>query len=195
MKNQLQKQESRAVAPGSLTDVAQKTGQSLAEVFLECEAVVVVDTSGSMAAMDNRTVSRYTAACQELKRLQAETPGKLAVVSFSDHAQFDPSGVPTDLGSSTGMHKALSFIKIADGTGIRIVLISDGEPDNPAETLRIARTFTSRIDTIFIGREGDDGARFLRELSEATGGIAATQHTHELNKLGATVRLMLGGAK
>jgi len=50
----------------------------------------------------------------------------------------------------------------------------------------------SKIDTIFVGREGDPGARFLRELSEATGGTATTQQANELNKLGATVRLMLG---
>lgn len=36
------------------------------------------------------------------------------------------------------------------------------------------------------------GARFLRELANATGGMATTQATARLNELGATVRLMIG---
>ena len=89
------------------------------------------------------------------------------------------------------MDDALRFIKIADGAGIKLILISDGEPDSPSETLRVARTFTTKIDTVFIGQPGSPGAEFLRSLSAATGGIATTQKTSELHKLGSTVKLML----
>lgn len=204
--NQIQKQSTNAIAPGSLSDIARKSGLTLAEAFMSCDAVVIVDTSGSMAIKDavdgdvdrkdhpsgQTNTSRYNAACWELTKLQADLPGKVAVIAFSDHAEFCPSGVPRNIGAGTAMHKALDFIKVADGTGIKLILISDGQPDDPQRTLDIARTFTSKIDTIFIGRGGDSGAEFLRRLAEATGGVSTTQATAQLNQLGSTVRLLLG---
>lgn len=188
----IQKRNQSNITRGSLADVARAQGQTLAEAFLSCDAVVVVDTSGSMTQCDSENVcSRYTLACRELERLQAAMPGKIAVVSFSGSVEFCPRGTPRNIGSTTDMEGALRFIKIADGAGLRLVLISDGEPDSPSETLRVARTFSTKIDTIFIGPENSHGAQFLRDLSAATGGIATTQKTSELHKLGSTVKLML----
>jgi Mg-chelatase subunit ChlD len=196
--SQIQKHNPNAIAAGSLQDIARKSGVSLAEAFINCEAVVMVDTSGSMNTKDVRPGtrdSRYKVACDELAKLQAETPGKIAVVAFSNEAEFCPTGFPRYIGGSTAMHRALEFIKVADGCGIRLILISDGEPNcgTEAQTLALARTFTSKIDTIYIGPEGENGARFLQELANTTGGIATTQVTNKLNELGATVRLMLEG--
>lgn len=190
----IQKRNQSNITKGSLADIARTQGTTLAESFLSCDAVVIVDTSASMNVCDvgeDRTRSRYLAACDELRKLQEAMPGKVAVVSFSGSTEFCPGGVPRYIGSTTDMTGALQFVKIADGTGIKLILISDGEPDSPSETLKVARTFTTKIDTIFIGPEGSEGARFLRELSEATGGIATTQKTNELHKLGGTVKLML----
>lgn len=193
----LQRKDGSSIAKGSLADVARAQGQTLAEVFLSCDAVVIVDTSASMNVCDvgeDRTRSRYLAACDELRKLQEAMPGKVAVVSFSGSTEFCPGGIPRYIGSTTDMTGALQFVKIADGAGIKLILISDGEPDSPSETLKAARTFSTKIDTIFIGPENSHGAQFLRDLSAATGGIATTQKTSELHKLGSTVRLMIGGS-
>lgn len=203
----LDKRNNGQIAKGSLSDIARASGLSLAEAFISCDAVVLVDTSRSMNTEDalddsvdradhpsgQMLTSRYKAACWQLAKLQAELPGKVAVVAFSSIVEFCPSGYPRYIGAGTAMHKALEFIKVADGCGIKLVLISDGQPDAPDETLRIARTFISHIDTVYVGREGDSGAAFLRELAAATGGHARTQATNQLNELSQTVRLMLEG--
>jgi hypothetical protein len=46
----------------------------------------------------------------------------------------------------------------------KIVLVSDGEPDDNAdETLKLAKTFQTAIDVIYIGREGGSGYQFLQD--------------------------------
>lgn len=191
--NHIQKRNYNAVAKGSLQDVARQSGLTLAEAFMSCDAVVIVDGSGSMMMIDVRPgepLTRHQAATAELARLQAELPGKVAVIAFSSSAEFCPSGFPRYIGGGTDMAAALEFVKVADGCGIKIILISDGEPDNADATLRLARGFTSKIDTVFIGREGAPGAEFLRRLAAATGGIATRTGTTELTQLGSTVRLL-----
>lgn len=162
---------------GSLGDLAQRGGISIAESFLSADAIVVVDISGSMESEDGRGgQSRYAVACQELATLQERNPGKVAVVAFSDRAQFVPGGRPPSvgtLGAGTDMAEALRFVKVADGL-VGIVLVSDGEPNDESGTLTVARGFKSRISTIFVGPEGGYGQEFLRRLAKASGGQSVT---------------------
>jgi hypothetical protein len=166
-----------SIIPGSLSDVMQKENKTLAESFLSCDAILVVDTSGSMAASDAPGgLSRHNAAQKELERLQRTLPGKLAVVAFSSSVQFCPSGIPVRFDGGTDMAKALQFVKPADGCGVKFFLISDGEPNNKRDTLAVAKTFQTRINCIFIGPEDGGcwgGRKFLQELADATGGSFA----------------------
>lgn len=166
-----------AIVPGSLSAVAQRDGMTLAETFLNCDVLLLVDQSGSMSVCDapggtGSPRSRYDAADAELTRLQAQYPGKVALVAFSSWPVFCPGGKAERLGGGTDMAAALQFVKVADDAGIKIVLISDGEPNEEAKTLQIAKTFKSRIDTIYIGSEEDHsgGRAFLQKLAQATGG-------------------------
>lgn len=160
-----------ALVPGSLGAVAERDGKSLAETFLSADAIVVVDTSGSMEEMDARGgKSRYDVACEELRRLQRDLPGKIAVIAFSSWVQFEPSGVPTFLSGGTNLAEALRFVKPADGC-VKFVVISDGYPDNETEAVQVARTFESKIDTVYVGPEDErSGADFLKRLAASTGG-------------------------
>jgi hypothetical protein len=184
---------STALVPGSLGAVAEREGKSLAETFLSADAVVVVDTSGSMEECDARGgKSRYDVACEELRRLQRDLPGKIAVIAFSSWVQFEPSGVPTLLCGGTDMAEALRFVHPADGC-VKFILISDGAPDSEAATLAVAKTFTSKVDTIYIGPEDDrSGADFLRRLAAATGGKSVT--AEKASELAARVETLLLGA-
>jgi Mg-chelatase subunit ChlD len=147
---------------------------TLAESFLNVDAVLIVDMSGSMSAEDAPGgLSRWQAAENELLRLQEQMPGKLAVIAFSSEVQFCPSGIPIRFGGGTDMAKALRFVKPADGLEIRFILISDGQPDSKSETLKVARGFKSRIDTVYIGPEGGSGHKFLTKLANQSVGIAA----------------------
>lgn len=174
---------------GSIGAIAKQQGQPIAATFISAEIIAIVDVSGSMATHDTRdSQSRYDVACQELAALQAKHPGKTAVVAFSDRSQFCPGGVPICEGGGTDLAGALRFVRVADGT-VRFVVISDGLPDDAEEALKVARQFTSRIDTVYVGPEGGSGAGFLLRLANAAGGEHVTT---EVSKLcGQVERLLL----
>ena len=171
-----------ALVPGSLRAIARAQQSSLAQSFMHAELIVLVDTSGSMGIRDSMDgdalVTRYTAACTQLTRLQATHPGKIAVIAFSSHAVFCPGGIPENLGGGTDMAQALRYVQPADGCGMTFVLISDGQPDDEAATLAVAATFTTPIQTIFIGQ--GSGADFLRRLAQRTGGTALVKSIPQL---------------
>lgn len=183
---------SQEITYGSLGYMEQQ-GQSIAESFLSVDAILMLDISASMQGTDTPNgQSRYTVACDEMRRLQRQIPGKLALVEWATGHAFCPGGVPSPPdGWSTNMAGVLDFVKAADDTGIKLILISDGEPDSEQETLAVARTFKSKIDTIYIGPEGGRGADFLRRLADATGGRAETKSAREIVSLSNSITRLL----
>lgn len=175
--------------PGSLAHQAANTGQSLAETFIGADVIVLVDTSGSMTANDYGEKSRYERACDELAKVQASLPGKIAVLSFGDFTTFCPSGVPGQPCGMTDLTGALKFAKVADAEGMQFILISDGEPNDERSALQIAGSYRNKIDTIFIGREGDAGQRFLSGLAKVSGGQAVKDFAAK--QLEATIKGLL----
>lgn len=165
-----------AIVVGSLSAVAKAGGHSLAESFISCDAIILVDVSGSMAADDAREgKSRYDVALEELAALQATMPGKLAIIGFSDKAEFCPGGVPVFAGAGTDLANALRFAQVADVGGMRFVVISDGAPNDGEAALRVAATYKGRIDTIYVGPELDvSGRDFLAKLAAAHKGQTVT---------------------
>jgi hypothetical protein len=161
-----------AITKGSLSALANGANVGLAEAFMSADTIIIVDTSGSMDSRDGDGFTRYERACSELRQLQANLSGRIAVISFSSGVQFDPGGVPTFHGGGTNMAEALRYVHIADGLVDRFILISDGEPDSAQDALVEAKKFTTRIDTIYIGAEGGHGAAFLKKLAAASGGTA-----------------------
>lgn len=156
---------------GSLSHVARKKNQSLAESFLNAEIVILLDDSVSMGSQDAPNgLTRREMAKKELVRLQKQNPGKIALICFADFPLFSPTGDVIPCGGTTAMAEALKFVKVADDCDLKIVLISDGAPNSEEKTLRVAATFKSRIDCIYIGRENGYGLAFLNKLMEVTGG-------------------------
>ena len=193
--NQITKSNQNLVA-GSLYDIAKKNNQSIAETFINCDVVILVDTSGSMSDSDSRDgQSRYDVACAELRALQGSLPGKIAVLSFSSDVEFCPSGVAVFQGGGTDMAKALQFAKVADGIpGMRFILISDGEPDYPTDTLRIAASYKNKIDTIYVGPENRPiGRDFLEKLAQTSGGQTITADRAKELKSGIETLLLNAG--
>ena len=181
-----------AIVAGSLGAVARQNGTSIAESFIECDAVILVDVSGSMAQDDSRGgQQRYKVACEELAQLQKNMPGKLAVLSFSNATKFCAGGVPTFDAGGTDLTRALKFAKMADVTGMRFFVISDGCPDDEKTALDEARKFRNRIDTIYVGDESNKRAiDFLKRLAAASGGVHVD--AARVLELSARVELLLG---
>lgn len=181
---------------GSLYEIAMKNNQSIAESFINCDVVILVDTSGSMSDTDSRGgQSRYRVACEELRALQDSLPGKIAVLSFSSDVHFCPSGLPIFQGMTTDMAKALQFAQVADEIpGMRFILISDGEPDSASETLSIAHRYKNKIDTIYVGPEDRPiGRDFLTRLAQASGGQTITVDRAKELKAGIETLLLTSG--
>lgn len=158
---------------GSLSQISQTTGKSLAESFMSASTILLLDCSGSMDTHDAPGgLSRERAAQDALVRLQKENPGSLAIVCFADYAVFSPTGLPVNCGGSTNMASALKYVQPADDTGTRFILISDGSPNSEQETLKVASEFKTPIQTVYIGPEMDyeGGRAFLEKLSKLTGG-------------------------
>lgn len=161
------------VIPGSLQDMADKTGKSLAETWLNAEMVVLCDGSGSMYASAREGNSRFDVLQYELAGLQQNNPGKIAVVSFSSpgEVEWQPHGRPRLYGNGTDIAGALRYALEMDGVA-KIVLISDGEPDSAEEAFQVAKLFQFEIDTIYVGPPPprDHGRDFLERLAKLTGG-------------------------
>lgn len=190
MRHSIQKSNT-TIVKGSLADIAKATNTSLAESFLNADCIVIVDTSGSMSAEDAPGgKSRYDAACDELAKLQANLPGKIAVIAFSDQTMFCPNGQPFYLGGGTDLAGALTFAKMADVDDMRFVVISDGQPQDERAALRVAQTYQNRIDVVYVGPEYDpDGRDFLNRLAKASGGQAVT--ADRVAQLSTKVQLLL----
>lgn len=180
-----------AIIKGSLSAVSKRNEITLAEAFMSAEKLVLIDTSVSMQQKDaGAGRRRYDVASNELARLQAENPGKIAVVSWSHDVRFCPSGIPHDFQGGTDLAGALRFARHADDCGLSVIVISDGEPDEEEEAITVARKFKSRIHTIFIGPEGSPGRNFLRRLAVVSGGQSLQQSPETLNTLSESVKLL-----
>lgn len=179
-----------SLVPGSISAIAASTGKSIAETFLNCAAIVLVDTSGSMDARDSRGGQRrYDKAIEELVKLQATMPGKVAVIAFSGGAVFCPGGIPTFLGGGTNLAEALRFIKHADTPGMRFVVISDGEPDSEVDAEKEAAKFINRFDCVYVGPEGGPGQVWLGKLARLHSGQGKT--AAQAQELATTVETLL----
>lgn len=177
---------------GSLAETARRNNTSLSASFMSVRCFVMVDVSGSMRMVDcEGGRSRFDVATEQLVRLQNENAGDIAVGCFSDRAELCPSGVPVMMGGETHLDEGLRLLKMADGTDIRLVLISDGAPHSEESAMAVARSFQSPISTIYVGREGGAGCDFLRCLAAATGGVSIVNDTKKLNLLSENITRLL----
>lgn len=183
------------ITKGSIADLMNNENVSLAESFMACECIVLFDVSGSMNNMDGYSESRFERGIKELRSIQAEMPGKYAIIQFADRVDFMPGGVPAMgmSGSGTDLTSALKYAKIADEIpDMRFVVISDGEPNNNTTALKLASGYKNRIDTIFIGEEHNTWSAhardFMRQLAQMSGGDSVTTAAENIGK---TVTLLL----
>jgi hypothetical protein len=185
---------SASIVQGSLAAVAAQGNGSIAQTFINCDTIIIIDTSGSMEIVDpGCTSSRYDRACSELAKLQKSLPGKIGVINFSSVAIFCPGGRPELLAGGTNLARALKFVHVADNCGISFIVISDGQPDSEHEAMQEARTFKSAISCIHIGQEGGEGSRFLRDLAAASGGKFGA-HAAAQDLANGIQRLLTAGA-
>lgn len=174
---------------GSLSERAGDLNIGIEEAFVKADIVAMIDVSSSMSDMVNRS-TRWELATKELEKIQEAYPGRVALLSFSSHVRFHPDGKPDHPSGMTKMTECLELARMADVPGMTFILISDGEPNNDWSALEEAKKFENKINTVFIGPDGDYGEQFLRDLAAATGGEHATSVRIERDLLSFAQRLL-----
>jgi len=181
-----------AIIRGSVSATAQAAGHGIAQSLLAVDAIVVLDSSGSMGSSMGDGRTKFSVACDELARLQARMPGRVAIVSFGSTAQFAPGGVPPFVGGGTDMAAALRLAGTMDAEDMRFIVVSDGIPDSEAAALEAAACLRGQIDTIFIGGEDNTaGRRFLERLAHASRGQSVADVVGHLSV--HTIKMLGGG--
>jgi hypothetical protein len=164
------------VAPGSLQETANQSGVPMENAFMNVQHVILMDVSGSMGTSDvPGFTDRYDAALKQLESLQKMLPGKIALICFGSEVVFCPGGYPNRLGGGTDLTSALTMLEPLDGTDVQFYVITDGHPNSPDTALKLAGTFETKVNTIYIGPDtgyDSSGYRFCMELSALKGGKA-----------------------
>ena len=178
---------------GSLGAAARQHGGSLARAWLNVKAVLVCDVSDSMSEQDaglkrsggeiRDRRSRWDACCEELARLQVQHPGKTAIVAFSSHATLALGGRLPPPSGGTNLAGALDYVHSLlepEATGITVIVLSDGEPNDEAEALAAGRKLVrlgAKLEAVYVGPEGQtDGRVFLARLAGLSGAIPHTAY-------------------
>jgi hypothetical protein len=181
------------VLTGSLGAAARHHGGSLARAWMDVKAVLVCDVSSSMSERDaglkrsNGEVrdrrSRWDACCEELARLQVQHPGKCAIVAFSSQPTLALGGRLPPPAGGTHLAEALDYVRSLlepDATGITVIVLSDGEPNDETEALASGRKLVrlgAKLEAVYVGPEGQtDGRVFLARLAGLSGATPRTAY-------------------
>lgn len=183
---------------GSMAQVAKAKGIALqVQIAQALESgncrVIGVDTSYSMKNRDVKTekglITRYEQAVKELATLQANYQGTILVVSFSEEAEFCLDGVPSDQ-AGTNLSSFFDLVKDYDGL-VELFVICDGELEDYDFNycLTAAKTFQSKVNTIYIGNADANAQKRLKAIADAGKGQNASNV--DTKDFAATVTLML----
>jgi hypothetical protein len=156
---------------------------------------ILADTSGSMAFPVTGDKRRIDVLRTILATILPSLPGT-SVAGFNDtvfplelgQALPEPSG-------GTALHLALQHVLPMHPE--HVVVVSDGEPNDPAAAITAARALQCRISTYYCGEEGNRAATsFLRTLALCSRhgvGRAMLGDLRKPEQLAGELRLLLAG--
>jgi Mg-chelatase subunit ChlD len=154
--------------------LSQKLSRGLEEIKAKkdfLKKIFLLDISGSMDCyVDGKSKLGH------LRSIMKDYPEAVKICFSSDvYCNVDRNGnvdcvIPTSAHGSTDLARAIGYLRGLAKRPERIVLISDGDPDDPNAAMREATGFSVPIDIIFIGQKGSSGERFMINLAKFTGG-------------------------
>jgi len=127
----------------------------------------LLDVSGSM---DDKIGEKRK--INHLRDVMSTYPDAKILCFSSNINKVSGKSIP-DPNGSTNLAKAFKYINdnvIASERPERVVLISDGEPDDEYDALEWSKNLSLPIDIIFIGKKESKGYRFMQKLASTTGG-------------------------
>lgn len=131
--------------------------------------LLLLDVSGSMneQVYGKRKIDRLREIIDSITGIEKYVfSDKVTKVNFIP----EPQG-------NTDMILAFKTIKYKESGIKRMILISDGRPDNPDSALIEGKSLNIPIDIIFIGNRYSDGESFMKRLALDTGGDELTIDT------------------
>lgn len=182
-------------------DLERKLGQStgvrsLRELVKKADldgSILLLDCSGSMSEV----ISTGEKKIEALRTVVADVRSSVNVpmTAFGPYPGVMPvvDQIP-EPGGGTPMHAAIEQARVQKKK--HLVVISDGVPDSTVAALDQARQFMQdggkRIDAIYIGNDGDPGAKFMTELATVGGGTQSVTDLKEQKLLANTIKGLLG---
>jgi len=173
----------KALAKSGLDDLVKARTQ---------RALLLVDCSGSMADTirhgEERKIDALRKVVSTLRETRAFPMAAFGVrcagqVEVVDTVPEPQGGTPLDL--------AIEFAT-AQGAN-KLVVVTDGEPNDERMALRAASAFGGPIDVFYIGDGNDRGYRFCVELAKQTGGTCGlTDLNGDKKALAGKIQLALG---
>lgn len=160
------------IIKGSIKDIATNGDTALA--ILNAKAALVCDRSGSMNEYTANGKTRAQLEDEVVTELQSRYSGKIVVVGFNDSAYLCEDGVLPMPAAGTQFLSAFEVSEALSDAGLRVILISDGDPQESHDHLldQARQKFHNNMDCIYVGDEGSAGEDFMRRLADAVGGSA-----------------------
>lgn len=139
------------------------------------DTMFICDYSGSMYGMIDGTTFR------EHMNSILKKVGAANIIGFADRALYSNKPFEDDsmLGGGTDLTNALSFFRNRYSQYTKIILISDGEPNDSKSAMSEAMKIGKRIECIYIGPKDSNGYKFLANLSTKTGGTISNADTND----------------
>lgn len=186
--------DNKAIIKGSIMDVA---NGNTALALLDAKLLIICDRSGSMTGHDAMGgKARYEVEDEIVRDLQAKYPGQVVLEAFGDSAILCLNGeLPYPNSGSTVYSYALKLAQSLVKTGMRAVLISDGEAsDSWDEIRRAAEPLRGALDIVFVGPDITPGRNLLDKLSAYVSGTLDYNDLQNQQKLFETLERKLLGS-
>lgn len=143
------------------------------QIMKQLEGIVLLlDTSGSMD-----DIIEGKRKIDHLREVVSEYPN-IKKVSFSNRVIED---YMPEASGSTNMPLAFEYLKNMNMKINKVILISDGLPQDMELSIIKAKELGVPVNIIYIGPGGDIGEEFMQRLAKETGGKEVTIDTNLIN--------------
>jgi Mg-chelatase subunit ChlD len=175
-KEQVQPPKQTQIEEKKPLDLTKKIALNFEKLDLHKEDVrkkrlFALDVSGSM---DNKIGEKRK--IDHLRDVMSAYPDANILCFSSNVNRATGKSIPEPNGS-TDLAKAFRYINenAKNITAIserpeRIILVSDGEPDDEYDALEQSKVLSIPVDIIFIGKKDSKGYKFMQKLASTTGG-------------------------
>lgn len=141
--------------------------QQMAVRKQEEATLLIIDTSSSM----NDTAGDGRKKIDTVRNLVSKIKGSRKIAFNSDISDLGTDNAIGCAGGSTNLSDAFAYIKNNNiHSGKKVILISDGYPDEPESAIKEAVKLGCPVYIIYIGDEGESGEDFMNRLARATKG-------------------------